>query len=164
MPKARHRLGAAQQVVLTSQKCICFAFANIMSQTQMLKHFIAVQESEELHADPKVQKARFPSPSSSFWGLQDSDQLPPTPVILKPRPSLAPFNPWGLQDLTPVNPRRLQGLSHDNPWGLQEVAPAVMHISEAPAASKADVSYTPVEAFKPLEEVRNALSVVPTCQ
>ena len=125
----------------------------------MLELFIRVQDSEELHADPKVQKARFPSPSSSFWGLQDSDQLPPTPLILKPRPNLPPFNPWGLQDLTPVKPRGLQGLSHDNPWGLQDIAPAIMHISKAPATGRADVSYTPVEAFQPLEEVRHALSV-----
>ncbi len=90
-----------------------------------------LQESEELHADPKVQKARFPSPSSNPWGLQESEELSISiPTLAHPK-FAAPFS---------------------NPWGLQDSALPVMGISFAPTG-KANVTYTPVEAFQPLPSV-----------
>jgi len=87
-----------------------------------------LQESEELHADPKVQKARFPSPSSNPWGLQESEELSISiPTLAHPKFGAPPSNPWGLQD----------------------VALPVMGITLAPTG-KANVTYTPVEAFQSL--------------
>lgn len=87
-----------------------------------------LQESVELHADPKVQKARFPSPSSNPWGLQESEEVSISiPTLIHPKFPAPPSNPWGLQDF----------------------ALPVMGIS-FPPSGKANLTYTPVEAFQPL--------------
>ena len=91
-----------------------------------------LQESEELHADPKVQKARFPSPSSNPWGLQESEEVP-----------------------TLAHPKFAAPSS--NPWGLQDFALPVMGITFAPTG-KVNVTYTPVEAFQPLPPVSPSTS------
>lgn len=98
----------------------------------VLPHVIYfLQESEELHTDPKVQKARFPSPSSPPWGPQD---VPDKHVNLA--------LPWS----------KFQS-SSSNPWGLQESAFPVTEIGFPNNSFQADVTYTPVEAFQPLPPV-----------
>ena len=93
-----------------------------------------LQESEELHADPKVQKARFPSPSSNPWGLQESDEVSTSiPTLAHPR-FAAPSS---------------------NPWGPQDCALPVMGITFAPTG-KNSVTYTPVEAFQTVSPSTNA--------
>ncbi|KAL0022974.1 hypothetical protein WJX79_000687 [Trebouxia sp. C0005] len=88
----------------------------------------AFEECEELHADPKVQKARFPSPSSNPWGLQESEKVSMCiPTLAHPKIPVPPSNPWGLQDF----------------------ALPVMGIT-LPPTGKVNVTYTPVEAFQPL--------------
>ncbi len=92
---------------------------------------LLLQESEELHADPKVQKARFPSPSSNPWGLQESEEVSISiPTLAHPKFAAPPSNPWGLQDF----------------------ALPVMGIT-FPSTGKANATYTPVEAFQPLPPV-----------
>ncbi|KAL0055797.1 hypothetical protein WJX82_004467 [Trebouxia sp. C0006] len=88
----------------------------------------AFEESEDLHADPKVQKARFPSPSSNPWGLQESEEVSISITTLAHPKFAAPPS---------------------NPWGLQDIALPVMGITFAPTGM-ANVTYTPVEAFQPL--------------
>jgi hypothetical protein len=90
-----------------------------------------LQESEDLHADPKVQKARFPSPSSNPWGLQESEEVSISITTLAHPKFAAPPS---------------------NPWGLQDIALPVMGITFAPTGT-ANVTYTPVEAFQPLPPV-----------
>ena len=124
-----HALQLCKHVVLFSavvtpgnQRILRSSYALLQSRM----YLFCMQESEELHADPKVQKARFPSPCSSPWGLQDSDELPRTPTILKAR------------ILSPPS----------NPWGLQEVAPPLLEVSLPAWADQASVTYTPVQAFQ----------------
>lgn len=90
-----------------------------------------LQESEDLHADPKVQKARFPSPSSNPWGLQESEEVSISITTLAHPKFAAPPS---------------------NPWGLRDIALPVMGITFAPTGT-ANVTYTPVEAFQPLPPV-----------
>ena len=102
-----------------------------MTSSQLL------QDCEELHADLALQKARFPSPSSTPWGPQHSE---------------------GKHVLLSLPHNRFRS-SAQNPWGLQESAFPVMGISLPEQAFEGDVTYTPVEAFQPLPTV----STHPAC-
>ena len=90
-----------------------------------------LQEGEELHTDPKVQKARFPSPSSAPWAPQDAQDKHVNLSL-----------PWS----------KFQS-SSSNPWGLQESAFPVIEIGFPKHSFEADVTYTPVEDFQPLRPV-----------
>ena len=105
-----------------------------------------VQECEMICSDFKIQKSRFPSPSSSLWDPKDSENRG---VSLR--------LPW-------TNP----GSSTSNLWGLQETAFPVMGITLPKHSFQADVTYSPVQSFQPLPpvsfpEIKTGLAYVCVC-